>query len=389
MTFRPAANRGGEPSTTSAAQADAARRALALPEPWLRTPRSHRRAARTAAPANSLARACAGRRSKSSSVGDAQPANASSRLRRPALRNKTYPLRVILAALTLYHLGYSLRETAAKLKSRFGVSAAPSSIANWIKEHQSLLTYGRLRAEGRRSFTPTQIIRAIKLYHRQVYRFAYHRAKLDALRADRSTSDWHRSPTSSSACRPHARTSSSPTARAPRSCRPTSFDLDRLVVVEKQNFATDAAALVLPTVGDNRLRHDALQRFFLANNSVTLAVEVPIWLTRRTSRQSKAARHLPACRRRRRHAITGHIDFLQVRNGAVHILDYKPDARTNRPIAQLTIYALAIARLTGVRLFDIKCAWFNEEQYCEFFPRALLARSRCATKSPPLQPPYS
>lgn len=77
--------------------------------------------------------------------------------------------------------------------------------------------------------------------------------------------------------------------------------------------------------------------------------------------------------------ITGHIDFLQVRNGAVHILDYKPDARTNGPIAQLTIYALALTRLAGLRLFDIKCAWFNEDQYCEFFPRTVLARHR----SPP------
>jgi hypothetical protein len=76
-------------------------------------------------------------------------------------------------------------------------------------------------------------------------------------------------------------------------------------------------------------------------------------------------------------AITGHIDFLQVRNGAVHILDYKPDAGTNKPIAQLTIYALALTRrIPGLRLFDIKCAWFNEHQYCEFFPRTLLARRR-------------
>lgn len=74
------------------------------------------------------------------------------------------------------------------------------------------------------------------------------------------------------------------------------------------------------------------------------------------------------------HNVTGHIDFIQVRNGAVHILDYKPDARTNKPIAQLTLYALALTRLAGLRLFDIKCAWFNDEQYCEFFPRALLAR---------------
>jgi hypothetical protein len=63
-------------------------------------------------------------------------------------------------------------------------------------------------------------------------------------------------------------------------------------------------------------------------------------------------------------------------NGAVHILDYKPDARTNKPIAQLTVYALALSRLTGIKLFDIKCAWFNENEYCEFFPRTLLSRER-------------
>jgi hypothetical protein len=40
------------------------------------------------------------------------------------------------------------------------------------------------------------------------------------------------------------------------------------------------------------------------------------------------------------------------------------------------VYALAISKLTGVRLFDIKCGWFNEEEYCEFFPRTLLARCR-------------
>ena len=80
--------------------------------------------------------------------------------------------------------------------------------------------------------------------------------------------------------------------------------------------------------------------------------------------------------------ITGHIDFLQVRNGAVHILDYKPDARTNKPIAQLTIYALALTRLIpGLKLLDIKCAWFNEEEYCEFFPRTALAGTN-ATAAP-------
>ena len=29
----------------------------------------------------------------------------------------------------------------------------------------------------------------------------------------------------------------------------------------------------------------------------------------------------------------------------------------------------------GLKLFDIKCAWFNEEEYWEFFPRKLFAQS--------------
>ena len=77
--------------------------------------------------------------------------------------------------------------------------------------------------------------------------------------------------------------------------------------------------------------------------------------------------------------VTGHIDFLQIRNGAIHILDYKPDARTNKPFAQLTIYALALSYLTGIPLFDFKCAWFNERQYCEFF-RAPCSRARTLGK---------
>jgi hypothetical protein len=121
---------------------------------------------------------------------------------------------------------------------------------------------------------------------------------------------------------------------------------------------------------NNKLRHETLQKFMLINDSVTVAIEVPIWLTEtdiaalEKQHGIELAPRVGAAER----SITGHIDFLQVRNGAVRILDYKPDARTNRPIAQLAIYALALTRL---RLFDIKCAWFNEEEYLEFFPRTL------------------
>ena len=115
----------------------------------------------------------------------------------------------------------------------------------------------------------------------------------------------------------------------------------------------------------------------LANDSVTIAIEIPIWFTEAdiAALERQYAIELAPRVDERSRAITGHIDFLQVRNGAVHILDYKTDARTNKPIAQLAIYALALTRLVpDLKLFNIKCAWFNEEQYLEFFPRTLLVR---------------
>src|ERR1700722_17390359 len=155
------------------------------------------------------------------------------------------------------------------------------------------------------------------------------------------------------------------------------LDRSRMIALQKENFATRLAQLVIPAVGNNYRRHETLQRFMLANDSVTVAVEVPIWLTRpdiAALERHHGIRLLPEGAPADQ-TITGHIDFLQVRNGAVHILDYKPDARTNRPFAQLTIYALALTRLAGLRLFDIKCAWWNEDQYCEFFPRTVLAHT--------------
>jgi RecB family exonuclease len=73
---------------------------------------------------------------------------------------------------------------------------------------------------------------------------------------------------------------------------------------------------------------------------VTVAVEVPIYRTSAdiTHMQEQLGFHIPLTTAQ---TITGHIDVLQIRNGRVHILDYKPGAIHERPIAQLMIYALA------------------------------------------------
>jgi hypothetical protein len=298
-----------------------------------------------------------------------------------SLRNKTYPLRVVLDAVTLYNQGYSLSETAIKIKSRYGHNLPASTLSSWLAEHKNIMTYSRLRRKGRAMFSPAQSIRSFKLYHKQVYSFAYHRPKIELLRQSREHSHFGKLADfleSVPKICPHVLFRESSRASQISS---DFIDRSKLIVVEKENFATRSAALVIPTVGDNRLRHESLQRFMLANDSVTVAVEIPVWIREEEIAEIEEEHGIQLFLENdsgevKQHPITGHIDFLQVRNGAVHILDYKPDARTNKPIAQLTIYALALSRLTGIPLFDFKCAWFNENQYCEFFPRKILASKK-------------
>ncbi|MGE0236078.1 hypothetical protein [Methylocystis sp.] len=341
------------------------------------------------------------------------------------LRHKTYPLKVILDGIMLFCLGYTAEETIALLGSRYSLRPSRLTLQRWLDEHPELTTYRRLRAAARSlkpRLTPQASIRAIKLYHRQVYEFAYHRAKLALLSrppAARKTAGAGASMAKHAASggtaarerrttpHPHEDVSrlAAPVAAflesVPKTCPHGLFtddaaargsqlaadfiDQEKLIVIEKQNAATAAAALIIPSVGSNYQRHPKLQRFMLTADSSTVAIEIPVWLTEpeidALERQRgielipkvtplDATTHFPR-------SFTGHLDFLQVRNGAVHILDYKPGARTDKPLAQLVMYALALTvRIPDLSLFDIKCAWFDEHVYNEFFPRSALRRAR-------------
>jgi ATP-dependent exoDNAse (exonuclease V) beta subunit len=107
---------------------------------------------------------------------------------------------------------------------------------------------------------------------------------------------------------------------------------------------------------------------------VTVAVEVPVYLTRDDIANYRGRGFDVGFESA---VITGHIDFLQLRNGHIHILDYKPDARKEtHPHVQLTIYALALARRTGLPLRLFKCGWFDEKDYFDFYPLQGVYRRR-------------
>lgn len=140
------------------------------------------------------------------------------------------------------------------------------------------------------------------------------------------------------------------------------------------NAAVNSARFVLQAVANNKLRHETLQEFMLANDSVTVAVEVPVLLKPDDLAHFRdVGYHVPFTLARGQ-VIAGHIDIVQVRYGLIHILDFKPGAKSVKPIDQLTTYALALSRMTGIALHRFKCAWFDDEHYFDFFPRTVVEK---------------
>lgn len=192
---------------------------------------------------------------------------------------------------------------------------------------------------GVRAFKPTRLIRSIRLHHQQVYDYRIHRGKLAAILGASSHQPFQ--PIESfltemaEAC-PHRYFQTD--ARASQG--KARFDLDRVEIESKRNHACRIADLVLQSVTHNKRRHDELQRFMLTIDSV--AVEIPVYLSpaELTYFRDKFGLDLPI---ESSVTLTGHIDVLQIRDGAIHILDYKPGATYEKPITQLMIYALALS----------------------------------------------
>lgn len=305
------------------------------------------------------------------------------------LPGRTYPARVILNAISWFSLGYKLREVSSKIRARFGIVASPQAIHSWARQYEELCTYRRLKAKAKTLYPPQGIVRAVTLHHQQVYRYRIHLGKLDLIFEDPELTPAYKVSQQhlrgghrrllplkryllqvADGC-PHELFGSEHRA----SQFWGNFNLDEVLIVRKKpNDANHLAELALQASPNNRMRHDALQKFFLANDSATVAVEVPVWLTPEDIKHFKERLgfripfELDA-------PLTGHIDFVQVRNGNIHILDYKPDAAKERHAhEQLTFYALALSRRTGLKVSDFRCAWFDERDYYEFLPLSVVMK---------------
>jgi transposase-like protein len=285
-------------------------------------------------------------------------------------KGSTYPLKAILETLCHFYQGHSIDRTSDYIRRRFGLTVHPRTISRWLSEYRPLTTFSRLRDKVRSQWPPHRLIRSTRLHHKQVYMYRTHRGKLDQIlntrehQSFRPIADYL---TDMAENCPHHLFQATDNTGNRASQGKAAFNLDAVEIKAKRNHACRLAELVLQTVTNNKRRHDEIQRFMLINDSVTVAVEVPIILTPDdiTHMQRQLGFHIPI---ETDVILTGHIDVLQVRNGRVHILDYKPGATKEKPITQLMVYALALSRRTGLRLYDFVCAWFDEHHYFEFYP---------------------
>ena len=326
------------------------------------------------------------------------------------VKGKRFPLQVILEGISYYNLGLTLEQTCQVLEKKFGnskghaasgsqtsnassgsltssggtlnafLAPTPATLSAWIEEYKPICRFERMRPWAIKLFPPQKMIEVVTMAHRQLYRFRYHRAKallsLEEFKNRRFVALKEYLDNVSSET-PHQYFQDGERMSEIRS----KFDKTDMIVRSKSNFANKTAEFVLRSVPDNIQRHEALQRFMIANDSVTVATEVPVYIRKEDVEHmenilkfkildetglielkgDKQPQRFPKL-------LTGHIDILQIRNGMVHILDYKPNASKEKPIEQLTWYALALSRLTGLRLYEFKCAWFDDKDFYEFYP---------------------
>lgn len=292
-------------------------------------------------------------------------------------KGKTYPLKIILESLILKNRLNPSTLIAKKIKRKYGFKISPDTISNWDKEYRNYTPFYRMRNYlaiklNKKTISPREVVVEHRLFHGpgQIYNFGFHRGKTDLIIEEtyrnyklRAIKDFLELVIAE--C-PHQVFKESKNRASEFK---NVFSLDQVRITKKENLASEMTRFVMQAVANRKDRHEAIQRFMLFCDSTTLAVEIPILLDRDDIFHFRNVLNFDVpLEIKEEEVITGHIDIIQLRNGMIHIMDFKPSARKVKPIEQLTIYALALSRLTGLRLYNFKCAWFDEDDYFEFYP---------------------
>lgn len=261
---------------------------------------------------------------------------------------RQYPPATILGAVTAYNLGRTLEDTRAHVATHSRIKVPLATIHAWIAQFSSICTFIRLRKKF--SLSPDDVLQSRTFSHKQEYKFAFHRLKTNLFCKRQFPAIrrylWH----VTDHC-PNELFQQSNGAR----CSDGNLPDLALRLVRKDTNAVELAKLGLLLAKHSRDRHPAIQSFMLANDSATVAVEVPVYLYPNEAPDLQLTS-----------ALTGHIDVLQVRGDRVWILDYKPEAKREKKAKyQIYLYARALSVRTGIPLSRFGLAYFDDKDYFE------------------------
>ena len=265
------------------------------------------------------------------------------------LQYKTYGPKVIVSALSYYNLGSTLEESAKLTNKRFKVKISKSSVSQWLKEFSDICTYHKLRKKVLKTYDKEILVSKTFTHNGLAYNFKYHKPKLEML-CDRygfQSLQRYIENFSKKGC---------PDFFNDIENRCSQIHIKAKFKKEvKYNNACKLADLALKSCSSNSKRHIAVENFMLISDSSTNSIEVPVWFWEKNLNIG----------------INGHIDILQIRQGKIFILDFKPEAAKENELkvsSQLFLYAMGLSFRTSIPLKNFTCAWFDERIYYEFNP---------------------
>jgi transposase-like protein len=256
-----------------------------------------------------------------------------------------YPLHVILYTLQQYNKGYPVKKTKTLTGKKYRYSPPERTIYSWITRYQHTLTFLKLRKQYR--IDPENLTTTHRFNHQQIYPFTYHNLKLNLYSKQfpqlKRYINWvERS-------LPTTIFLSGPRASQCTACK-------KIKTKQKKSIAPELTRLALHLQAKNQSVHEAVEQFFLYNDSTTICTELPVFLNPKETDKFNIETPL-----------TGHIDIIQIRNKKVYIMDYKPNL--NHPecySGQLMAYKQALHHRTQISEDAIISAVFNQHNYYEF-----------------------
>jgi hypothetical protein len=204
------------------------------------------------------------------------------------------------------------------------------------------------------------MIQQVSLSHGAVpYDYMIHKNKLELLKEK-----------SFNALRNYLRETFSYCPQEPFLTGPRSSKLKFSVGIEPRRVENhEVSMLAKEGLAWNRMRtaHSNVQVFMLAQDTKTLAVEVPLWLYPEeygSQMKEKFSEFF-----REEGPLSGHVDVLRLEGDKIWIWDYKPKAEKEKyACTQVYFYALMLSKRTGIPLENFMCGYFDEKTSFVFKP---------------------